>query len=179
MIFSPTDVDGVLLVEPEPIRDERGSFARTFSTAEFAAHGLATSIDQCSVSINLNAGTLRGMHYQAEPHGEFKLVRCTRGAIFDVALDLRPRSPTYLGWTAAELTALNGHALAIPEGCAHGFQTLADDSEVLYQISTPYVPDAGRGVRWNDPLFGIAWPAPPPGGRTLSQRDAAYPDHSR
>jgi dTDP-4-dehydrorhamnose 3,5-epimerase len=177
MIFSPTAVDGVLVVHPERIRDDRGSFARTFSVTEFDAQGLTTSVDQCSVSINLKAGTLRGMHYQAEPHGEFKLVRCTRGAIYDVAGDLRPQSPTYLRWAATELTPQNGHALAIPEGCAHGFQTLVDDSEVLYQISAAYAPDAGRGVRWDDPRFGIEWPPAPLYGRTLSERDANYADY--
>jgi dTDP-4-dehydrorhamnose 3,5-epimerase len=143
---------------------------------EFASRGLDTRVDQCSTSFNAREGTLRGMHYQVAPHGESKLVRCTRGAIYDVAVDLRPDSSTYLGWFGLELSADNGCALFVPEGCAHGFQTLADTSEVLYQISTPFVPDAARGVRWDDPAFGIEWPAAPPGGRTMASRDAGYPD---
>ena len=169
-------VSGAYLIEPEPIADERGLFARTFCAEEFARRGLDARVSQCNTSANRRAGTLRGMHYQAAPHGEAKLVRCTRGAIFDVAVDLRPSSSTYLRWAAAELTADNRQAFFIPAGCAHGFQTLADDSEVLYQMSTPYVPGAGRGVRWNDPAFGITWPEPPPLGRTISERDRVYPD---
>jgi dTDP-4-dehydrorhamnose 3,5-epimerase len=176
VLFVETPVAGALVVEPQPIEDERGFFARTFSAEEFAERGLDVRVDQCSVSFNARAGTLRGMHYQAAPHGETKLVRCTRGAIFDVAVDLRPDSPTYLRWAGLELTAENGRALYVPEGCAHGFQTLTDGAEVLYQISTPYVPDAARGVRWDDPAFGIEWPEAPPGGRTMSARDAEYPD---
>ena len=176
MRFTETPVAGALVVEPEPIEDERGFFARTFSVEEFAARGLDTRVDQCSVSFNARAGTLRGMHYQEAPHGETKLVRCTRGGIYDVALDLRPGSPTYLRWAGVELSADDGRALYIPEGCAHGFQSLADGTEVLYQISTPYVPSAARGVRWDDPAFGIDWPPAPAGGRTMSERDAEYPD---
>lgn len=175
MRFRDTPVAGVLVVELERIEDERGSFARTFSTEEFAQRGLDVRVDQCSTSFNKRAGTLRGMHYQVAPHGEVKLVRCTRGAIFDAVVDLRPESPTYLRWCAAELSAANGLALYIPEGCAHGFQTLEDASEILYQIATPYVPAAARGVRWDDPAFGITWPAPPPAGRIMSSRDADYP----
>jgi dTDP-4-dehydrorhamnose 3,5-epimerase len=174
--FRETEVAGVFVVDPERHEDERGYFARTFAIDEFAARGLDTRVDQCSTSFNARAGTLRGLHYQAAPHGEAKLVRCTRGAIFDVAVDLRAGSPTYLRWSAAELSADNGRALFVPEGCAHGFQTLLDDSEVSYQISTPFVPDAGRGVRWDDPAFAIAWPPAPPHGRTMSRRDAEYPD---
>jgi len=169
-------VSGAYLIEPEPIADERGLFARTFCAEEFARRGLDARVSQCNTSANRRAGTLRGMHYQAAPHGEAKLVRCTRGAIFDVAVDLRPSSSTYLRWAGAELTADNRQAFFIPAGCAHGFQTLADDSEVLYQMSTPFVPGAGRGVRWNDPAFGITWPEPPPLGRTISERDRVYPD---
>jgi dTDP-4-dehydrorhamnose 3,5-epimerase len=171
-----TPVAGVHLVEPERIADERGHFARTFAADEFTAHGLDARVTQCSTSFNARRGTLRGLHYQAAPHGEAKLVRCTRGAIYDVAVDLRPDSPSYRRWTAAELTADNGRALYIPAGCAHGFQTLVDASEVLYQISTPYVPEAARGVRWDDPAFGIDWPPPPRGRRTMAARDAGYPD---
>lgn len=167
---------GSHVVEPERIQDARGFFARTFSADEFAAHGLDARVEQCSTSFNARRGTLRGLHYQATPHAEAKLVRCTRGAIYDVAVDLRADSPTYLRWVAAELTADNGRALYVPEGCAHGFQTLADASEVLYQISSAYVPEAARGVRWDDPAFAIEWPPAPPGGRTMAERDAQYPD---
>jgi dTDP-4-dehydrorhamnose 3,5-epimerase len=176
VLFRETAVAGAFVVEPERVEDERGFFARTFSSAEFAAHGLDARVDQCSTSFNARAGTLRGLHYQIAPHGEAKLVRCTRGAIFDVALDLRTDSASYLRWFGLELSADAGPALFIPDGCAHGFQTLVDASEVLYQISTPYAPSAGRGVRWDDPAFGIEWPAAPPAGRTLSARDAEYPD---
>jgi dTDP-4-dehydrorhamnose 3,5-epimerase len=176
VLFHETPLPGVLIIEPERIEDERGFFARTFSTDEFAAQGLDVRVAQCSTSFNPKAGTLRGMHYQASPHAEAKLVRCTRGAIFDVAVDLRTDSSAYLGWVGVELSADDGRALFVPEGCAHGFQTLVDTCEVLYQISTPHIPDAGRGVRWNDPAFGIEWPEAPPHGRTLSDRDAEYPD---
>jgi dTDP-4-dehydrorhamnose 3,5-epimerase len=174
--FHETPVAGALVVESERIEDERGYFARTFSSEEFAARGLDVRVDQCSTSFNLKAGTLRGLHYQAAPHGEAKLVRCTRGAIYDVALDLRSDSPTHLRWFGVELSADNGRALFVPDGCAHGFQALVDATEVLYQISTPYVPAAARGVRWDDPAFEIEWPPAPPEGRTMSVRDATYPD---
>ena len=176
MRFHETLVTGVLVVESERIEDERGFFARTFSVEEFAERGMDQRVNQCSTSFNARAGTLRGLHYQSAPHAEAKLVRCTRGAIYDVAVDLRSDSPSYLSWFGVELSAENGRALFVPEGCAHGFQTLADASEVLYQISTPYVPDAARGVRWDDPAFGIDWPTVPPEGRTMSARDAEYPD---
>lgn len=176
MIFHETSISGAHVVEPELMTDERGAFGRTFCIEEFAEHGLDVRVAQCSTSFNASAGTLRGVHYQAAPHGEAKLVRCTRGAIYDVAVDLRSESLSYLTWFAVELSEDNRQAIFIPEGCAHGFQTLCDDSEVLYQMSTPYVPGAGRGVRWDDPLFGIEWPAPPGAGRTMSERDAGYPD---
>jgi dTDP-4-dehydrorhamnose 3,5-epimerase len=176
MRFTETAVAGALVVEPDRIEDERGFFARTFSTDEFAARGLDSRVDQCSTSFNTRAGTLRGLHYQQAPHEEVKLVRCTRGAVYDVTVDLRADSPTYLRWAGVELSADNGRALFVPEGCAHGFQTLVDASEVLYQISTPWVPTAARGVRWDDPAFGIDWPPEPPHGRTMSARDAEYPD---
>lgn len=178
MLFSETPVDGVFVVEPDRIEDERGFFARTFATDEFAERGLDPRVAQCSTSFNATAGTLRGLHYQAAPHREAKLVRCTRGTIYDVAVDLRADSPSYLRWFGTELSADNGRALFVPEGCAHGFQTIVDASEVLYQISTPYVPDSAQGVRWDDPAFAIEWPAPPPAGRTMSRRDADYPDFS-
>ena len=176
MRFSETPVAGTLVVEPDRHEDERGFFARTFAADEFASRGLDVRVEQCSTSFNARAGTLRGLHYQEAPHGEAKLVRCTRGAIYDVAVDLRPDSPSYLRWAAVELSANNGFAIYIPEGCAHGFQSLLDTTEVLYQISAPYVPDAACGVRWDDPAFDIEWPLPPAGGRTMSARDAAYPD---
>jgi dTDP-4-dehydrorhamnose 3,5-epimerase len=175
VLFRETGVVGAFVVEPERNEDERGYFARTFSTTEFAAHSMDVRIDHCATSFNASAGTLRGMHYQAAPHGEAKLVRCTRGSIFDVAVDLRPGSPSYLRWFGIDLSADNGRAMFVPEGCAHGFQTLVDASEVLYQISTPYVPAAARGVRWDDSAFNIEWPAPPASGRVMSHRDSAYP----
>lgn len=170
MKFVETPLAGLVVVEQERLEDERGFFARTFDAVELF------SVVQMSTSFNVRAGTLRGLHYQAEPHGEFKLVRCTRGAIFDVAVDLRPGSPTLHRWFAAELTARNGRALLIPSGFAHGLQTLDDESEVLYAMDAPYVADAARGVRWDDPAFAIQWPPAPPGGRPISARDATYPD---
>jgi dTDP-4-dehydrorhamnose 3,5-epimerase len=175
VIFRKTPLPGVFVVELETIEDERGSFARTFSVEDFAAHGLDPAVVQCSVSFNLRTGTLRGMHYQEAPHAESKLVRCTRGAIFDVAVDLRRESPAYCRWFGIELTPDNGRMLYIPEGLAHGFQTLAEASEVHYQISHEYVPAAGAGVRWDDPVFGIDWPAVPQ-SLTISERDRTYPD---
>jgi dTDP-4-dehydrorhamnose 3,5-epimerase len=176
VLFRETSVAGAFLIDPERIEDERGFFARTFSVEEFAARGLDTRVAQCSTSFNAKAGTLRGMHYQLAPHAESKVVRCTRGAIYDVAIDLRPDSPSYLSWFGLELSAENGHTLFVPEGCAHGFQTLVHESEVQYQISTSFFPAAARGVRWDDPAFGIEWPPAPPEGRTMAPRDAAYPD---
>jgi len=171
--FETTKIPGVVVVRLAPAADERGHFARTWDGEVFAAAGLNPVVAQCSVSFNVHAGTMRGMHYQAAPHGECKLVRCTRGRVFDVALDLRLDSPTFRRWTGVELSAENGVALYIPEGCAHGFLTLEDDSEVFYMISAPFAPDAARGVRWDDPAFGIAWPETV---RVIKDRDAAYPD---
>ena len=168
MKFTPAKIADVWIVDMERHKDERGWFARTWCAEEFAKHGLNAMLSQCSASFNRRRGTLRGMHWQAAPHGETKLVRCTRGAMFDVALDLRRDSPTFRQWVGAELTAENGRALYIPEGCAHGFQTLADDTEVFYQISVPYDPASARGVRWDDPAFGIQWPLPDP---ILSAKD--------
>jgi dTDP-4-dehydrorhamnose 3,5-epimerase len=175
MRFSETPLNGAWVVDLDLLGDERGWFARTFDAEEFAARGLNPAVVQCNASFNLRAGTLRGMHYQAEPHGESKLVRCVRGAIFDVAVDLRPGSPTYRGWHGVELSADNRLALYIPPGLAHGFQTLTDDAEVLYQMGQHYVPEAARGVRWDDPAFAIAWPDSG-GERIVSARDRAYPD---
>jgi dTDP-4-dehydrorhamnose 3,5-epimerase len=171
--FIETPLPGAWLIELEPIADDRGWFARTFCTEEFAARGLDPAVVQCNASFNSRSGTLRGMHYQAEPHGEAKLVRCTRGAIFDALVDLRPESPAFCRWTGCALTATNGRMLYAPAGTAHGFVTLADDSEVLYQMSHRYVPDAARGVRFDDPAFGIEWPVAP---AVVSERDRSYPD---
>jgi dTDP-4-dehydrorhamnose 3,5-epimerase len=173
MLFTPLPLSGASLVAPERHRDSRGWFARTFCQDEFAAHGLASSFVQCSASFNARRGTLRGMHFQRPPHEEIKLVRCTRGAVLDVLLDLRPESVSFCRWHAIELTADNGLAVYIPAGMAHGFQTLADDSEVFYQMAEFYHPEAAAGVRWDDPAFGIDWPIRPP---ILSERDAAYDD---
>jgi dTDP-4-dehydrorhamnose 3,5-epimerase len=174
MIFTPTELSGVFVIEPERRDDERGFFARTFCEEEFREHGIAMRVAQSSLSFNLAARTLRGMHYQVEPYAEAKLVRCTMGAIYDVVIDLRPSSPTLCRWVAAELTAENRRMLYIPEGCAHGFLTLTENSEVCYQISKSYHPEASAGVRWNDPAFGVAWPAEP---SVISERDARYPDY--
>lgn len=173
MEFQPTNLAGVWRIEPQRHVDERGYFARTFCRTEFERRGLNPCVDQCSVSFNHRRGTLRGMHHQAVPYAEAKLVRVTRGAVYDVALDLRGESPTFRQWVAAELTAENGVSLYIPEGCAHGFVTLADDTEVLYQISVPFCAEAARGVRWNDPAFAIDWPIRP---TVINQRDANWPD---
>ena len=170
MILRETGLGGLLEVHPERHADARGHFARTYDVEQLGP------VVQMSTSFNVHAGTLRGMHLQAEPHGEDKLVRCTRGAVFDVAVDLRPGSPTLHAWHGVELSADNGVALWIPRGFAHGFQTLTDDAEVLYAMSTPFVDGAGYGVRWDDPAFGIAWPEPPDGGRVMNERDASYPD---
>jgi dTDP-4-dehydrorhamnose 3,5-epimerase len=173
MRFHETSLPGAWVIELDPLGDERGWFARTFDTDEFEARGLNPVVAQCNVSFNARGGTLRGMHYQAEPHGESKLVRCTRGAIFDVAVDLRKDSSAFSNWHGVELSAENRRAFYIPAGLAHGFQTLTDDCEVTYQMGHHYVPEAGRGVRFDDPAFGIEWPAPP---ATISEKDRSYPD---
>ena len=176
MRFTPLLVDGAWLIEPEPHRDERGLFARTRCVNEFADNGLVAEFVQDSVSFNEIAGTLRGLHFQAAPHGEIKLVRCTSGSIFDVIVDLRESSPSYLKWSGQVLSAENRAAFYIPEGCAHGFMTLEDRSEVFYQISTFFHAESARGVRWNDPAFGIEWPRQP---ARISQRDAEYPLYAK
>lgn len=173
MRFTELELSGVVLVDIESRNDSRGLFARSFCRDEFTAHGLDPTISQCNVSFNVKRGTLRGMHYQASPHEETKLVRVTRGAIFDVVIDLRTDRPTYRRWIGVTLSADNHSALYIPHGFAHGFQTLTDDAEVHYQMSEAYHPAAARGVRWNDPAFGIAWPILPP---ILSDQDASRPD---
>lgn len=172
MIFQPTPLDGAYLVELEQRDDDRGFFARSFCREEFEARGLDPQIAQCNISFNARRGTLRGMHYQAAPYAEAKLVRCTQGAIWDVIVDLRRASPSFKRWHAVELSAANRRALYVPEGLAQGFQTLADDSEVLYLMSQFYRPDAARGVRWDDPAFGIEWPIADP---QLSDRDRGLP----
>ncbi|HEX7043444.1 MAG TPA: dTDP-4-dehydrorhamnose 3,5-epimerase [Burkholderiales bacterium] len=173
MKFTPLPLPGAYLIEPEPVYDARGMFARVWCRREFEAHGLSTVTEQCSVSFNPKRGTLRGLHYQAPPHEEVKLVRCTRGAVYDVVLDLRPGSPAFGRWFGIELTAENRRMLYIPEGVAHGFLTRRPGTEVYYQMSAAYVAEAARGVRWNDPAFGIAWPGPV---EVISERDASYPD---
>jgi len=173
MLFTETGVGGTVIVDVEAHPDERGFFARSWCTREFEAHGLNPCLVQCNISRNLARGTLRGMHYQVAPHGESKLVRCTRGAICDVVIDLCKTSPTYLQHLAVELTEDNHRALYIPEGLAHGFLTLTDNSEVFYQMSAFYEPTAARGFRWNDPAFNIPWPLPV---TVISRRDREYGD---
>ena len=174
MRFSDTEIAGLVVVDIEPHVDARGAFARLHCPDEFAAAGHPFIPAQTSLSRNPHAGTLRGLHYQPAPYAEIKLVRCVRGRIFDVAVDLRPDSPTHCRWTASELSADNGRALLIPQGVAHGFLTLEPDSDVLYQIAPAYTPGHEAGVRWDDPAFGIRWPAKP---QLISDRDASYPDH--
>ena len=193
MIFTETKLKDAYIIELEPIEDERGFFARSFCQEEFRLHGINMNIVQCNISYNNKKGTLRGMHYQAAPYEEAKLVRCARGSIYDVIIDLRPNSPTYCQWIAVELTAhrllltapssqlaaygpkLPSHhrMLYIPKGFAHGFLTFEDDTEVFYQMSEFYAPEYARGVRWNDPTFQIQWPGEV---KVISDRDNTYPD---
>jgi len=173
MIFRPTMLPGVVEIRLDPKGDERGFFARSWCQREFEAHGLNPSTVQCNISFNERKGTLRGMHYQAEPHPEAKLIRCTRGAIYDVVIDLRPSSPTFKRWVSVILDAANRQMLYVPVGFAHGFLTLEDQTEVFYQMSEFYYPDLARGLRWDDPAFRIEWPAQP---RVISDRDRTYPD---
>jgi dTDP-4-dehydrorhamnose 3,5-epimerase len=176
MIFTPARLNGVWLIGMERQAYERGWFARAWCAREFAEHGLEAQLAQTSLSFNAQRGTVRGMHYQRAPHGETKLVRCIRGAIWDVDLDLRPASPSFGQWQGFELSAENGLALYIPQGFAHGFQTLAPDSEVLYQISAFYAPEAASGVRYDDPAFAIAWRLPV---TAISPRDTSWPLYRR
>jgi dTDP-4-dehydrorhamnose 3,5-epimerase len=171
--FRETPLSGVLEIHLEAKCDERGFFARSWCQQEFGIYGLNSTLVQCSVSFNTRKGTLRGIHYQAAPYPETKLVRCTKGAIYDVAVDLRPQSPTYKQWTGVTLTGENRQMLYVPEGCGHGFLTLEDETEVFYQMSEFYHPDLARGVRWNDPAFGIAWPGE---AVQISERDRTYPN---
>lgn len=172
MIFSPTDLAGVWLIDPEPVEDERGFFLRTFDAGEFARRGLAMAWVQASVSFNRRRGTLRGLHYQAAPHEESKLVRCTAGAIHDVVVDLRPESPTRFRHVSVELSGDNRRQIFVPPGCAHGFQSLADSTEVSYLISAFHEPGAASGARFDDPALGLAWPLEP---TVVSQRDRGWP----
>ncbi len=176
MIFTETALPGVFLITPELKEDERGFFARTWCEREALAHGLKPTVLQCNLSFNRKKGTLRGMHYQRAPFEEAKLVRCTMGAIYDVVIDLRRDSPTYTRHVAVVLSAENRRMVYVPEGCAHGFQTLTDDTEVFYQMSQVYAPHCAAGVRWNDPAFGIAWPEDE---RIIVERDRTYPDFVR
>ncbi len=174
MIFTETKLKGTYIIELEPIADERGFFARSWCQQEFEAHGLNPNLVQCNISFNKKKGTLRGMHYQVAPHEEVKLVRCTKGAIYDVMIDLRPQSSTFKQWIAVELTAENHKMLYIPEGFAHGFQSLADNTEVFYQMSAFYHPECARGIRWDDPAFKIEWPQ---NERIISEKDLQYPNN--
>lgn len=173
MLFQPTNLADAYLIDLQKFEDERGFFARTWCVQEFAEHGLDTQLVQCNISYNKQRGTLRGMHYQRSAFAETKLVRCISGAIFDVIIDLRPTSPTFLQWTGVTLSAENRTMLYVPKGFAHGFQTLADHTEVFYQMSDFYAPDHARGLRWNDAKFTIEWPL---AVTVLSAKDQHYPD---
>ena len=173
MTFHETKIPGVFEIHLEPKRDDRGFFARSWCQREFKDHGLDPNLAQCSISYSTQRGTLRGLHYQAAPFPETKLVRCTQGAIYDVVLDLRPQSGTFRDWIAVVLTAENRNMVYVPKGCAHGFLTLKDDTEVFYQMSEFYNAESARGVRWDDPAFRIVWPEKV---RVISERDQSYPD---
>jgi dTDP-4-dehydrorhamnose 3,5-epimerase len=175
MIFTKTNLEGAFVVEIQMLEDERGFFARSFCQREFQEHGLNPNVVQSNISYNKVKGTLRGMHFQAAPCQEAKLVRCTQGAVHDVIIDLRPDSPTYTQYFAINLTAKEHNALYVPEGFAHGFLTLEPETCVFYQMSEFYAPAHARGFRWNDPAFNVAWPA---GIEMISERDANYPDYS-
>lgn len=174
MLFQPTKLAGAYLINLQKQEDERGFFARSWCMREFVEQGLDSNLAQCNVSFNARKGTLRGMHYQAAPCAETKLVRCTSGALYDVIIDLRPASPTYLQWTGVTLSAENHLMLYVPKGFAHGFQTLADNTEVFYQMSDFYAPAYARGLRWNDPLFQIEWPL---AVTVISAKDEQYADY--
>ena len=173
MIFTETPLAGAFVIEPEPLEDSRGLFARTWCRTEFQERGLETRIAQCSTSLNTTRGTLRGMHYQGPPYGETKIVRCTRGSMYDVIIDLRPESSTFTRHFGLVLTADNHRMVYVPTGFAHGFQTLEDGTELFYQVSEVHAPEYARGVRWNDPIFGIQWPD---ADRIIVDRDRNYPD---
>lgn len=175
MRYTETPIDGVLVVDVEPVEDHRGFFARTYCEEEFRRRGLETHFAQSSIAFSVRKGTLRGMHYQRDPHAEVKLVRCTRGGVYDVVIDLRPHSPTFRHWFAAELTAANRRMLYVPKGLAHGYLTLEDETEIAYQMSAPYHPEAAAGVRFDDPAFGVHWPHEV---TVIAERDRTYPDFS-
>jgi dTDP-4-dehydrorhamnose 3,5-epimerase len=174
MRFTELRLSGALLIEPDRRADERGWFARTWCREEFARRGLPDAWAQCSAAFNRRRGTLRGLHYQADPFPEAKLVRCTHGAVYDVIVDLRPDAPTFAQWVAVELSGENGRQLFVPPGFAHGYQTLTDGAELDYLISEAYRPELARGVRWDDPALAIAWPDCPE--RIVSERDRSFPD---
>jgi dTDP-4-dehydrorhamnose 3,5-epimerase len=173
MIFTETELPGAYVIDLEPIEDARGFFARAWCEREFAEHGLETRVAQCNLSSNSHKGTLRGMHFQVAPHDEVKVIRCIRGALYDVIVDLRADSPGFRRWVGVELTQDNRRMLYVPRGFAHGFQTLVDDTETFYMVSDFYTPGAEGGVRWDDPAFGIAWPLGPP--TVISDKDASWP----
>jgi dTDP-4-dehydrorhamnose 3,5-epimerase len=175
MIFRETKLPGAFIIDVQCLEDDRGFFGRSFCRHEFAGRGLNPEVAQCNISFTREAGTLRGMHYQAAPHAEAKLIRCVRGSVYDVIIDLRRESPTFKQWIAQELSENNGRMLYVPEGFAHGFQTLMDNTEIFYQMSEFYHPESGRGIRWDDLVFGIQWPL---GDRViLSDRDRNWPDY--
>lgn len=174
IIFRETKLKGAFVIDPQRFEDERGFLARSFSAKEFEDHGLNPRIAECNISFSRKRYTVRGMHFQKPPHAQAKLVRCSKGAIYDVIIDLRPESPTFKQWIGEELTAENRRMLYVPEGFAHGFQTLEENTEVFYQISEFYTPQSEGGVRWNDPAFAIRWPASD--GVTINDRDRNYPD---
>ena len=173
MIFSKTKLKGAIIIELEKLEDERGFFTRSFCTREFETHALNPRVVQCNISFNKKKGTLRGLHFQKDPYEETKLVRCTLGAICDVIVDLRSSSETFKQWVSVELTAHNGKMLYVPEGFAHGFQTLEDNTEIFYQMSEFYNPESASGIRWNDPVFNIQWPEDE---RAISEKDRQFPD---
>lgn len=173
MIFNETELKGAFIIDLERHQDDRGFFARTFCQKELAGHGLISDVAQANMSLSKTRGTLRGMHYQKSPFEETKLVRCTKGVLYDVIIDLRPDSPTFKSWIGVELTADNYRMLFVPKNFAHGFVTLADDTEVTYMVSQFYAPGSELGIRWNDPQFGIQWPVEV---QVISEKDAGWPD---
>jgi dTDP-4-dehydrorhamnose 3,5-epimerase len=175
MIFTETKIAGAYLVDMEPMRDDRGFFARAWSVEEFGEMGLETEFPAVNFSVSARQGTIRGLHYQKAPHADAKFVRCVRGALFDVVLDLRPESPTFRQWAGFEIRASDYRAIYVPAGCAHGIQTLEDDTEMLYMVSACYRPGAEGGIRWDDPFFGIEWPDCEE--RIVSEKDQLWPDY--
>jgi len=172
MIFTETKLNGVFIIEPEKLEDERGFFARSFDSEIFKEHGLNPNVRQCNMSYNKEKGTVRGMHFQLHPHQEAKYLRCIGGRIFDAVVDLRQKSSTFKQWIGVEMSAENRKMIFVPEGCVNGFQTLTDDVELAYQASEAYIPQYERGLRWNDPAFGIKWPLEP---TVMSEKDKSWP----